>query len=138
LLHNPIHLSSPSSPSDRNNNDLNLFWSTSPPINQLFSSSLRSSTIKSLEIDENSDGLIDRLEMNLLIPLLSGEKITSFDALIFSEVRLQQKVKYVFDAMSYLTIRSGGGDHMKHIYFDGNIIIRQAAPFLARGGYVVI
>lgn len=116
---------------------MNLFWSTSPLINQLFSSSLRSSTIKSLEIDDNSDGLIDRVEMNLLIPLLEGEEITSFDALIFSEIRLQQKVKYKFDAMSHLRIRSGG-EHMKQIYFDGNIIIRQAAPFIARGGLVSI
>jgi hypothetical protein len=121
----------------RNNNDLNLFWSTSSPINQLFSTSLRSSTIKSLEIDDNSDGLIDRLEINLLIPLLRGERITSFDALIFSEIRLQQKVKYIFDAMTHLSIRSGGGDHMRQIYFDGNVIIRQAAPFIARGGSVI-
>lgn len=112
---------------------MNLFWSTSSLINQLYSNSLRSSSIKSLEVDDNRDGSTDRLEINLLIPLSDDEKITSFDALIFSEIRLEHKVKYIYDAMSHLSIRSAG-EGMNQIYFDGNVLIRQAQPFIAKGG----
>jgi hypothetical protein len=112
---------------------MSLFWSTSPGINQLYSSSLRSSTIKSLEVDENEDGLTDRLEINLLIPLSDDESITSLDGLIFSEIKLQQKARYLYDAVSHISIRSGG-EGMSQVYVDGNIIIRQAGPFIARGG----
>ncbi len=118
-----------------NNEPFHIFWSTSLPINQLFSSSLRPSTIKSLEVDENNDGVTDRLEVNLLVPLKEEERITSFDSLLFSEVRIQQKAQYLFDAVSYLAVRSGG-EGMRQVFIDGNVKIRQATPLIARGGFV--
>jgi hypothetical protein len=113
---------------------MSLFWSTTPEINQLYSTSLRSSTIKSIEVDENEDGLTDRIELNLLIPLSDNERITSLDGLIFSEIKIQQKARYLFDAVSHVSIRSAG-EGMSQISVDGNVVIRQAVPFIARGGY---
>lgn len=48
---------------------LNLFYSTSPTINQLYNRDLRTPLLQSGELDDNGDGLIDRLEVGIQMPL---------------------------------------------------------------------
>jgi hypothetical protein len=45
--------------------------------------------VQSREVDENDDGLIDRLELNLQTPLKSGETIYAASAFVFMEYRVR-------------------------------------------------
>eukprot|EP00602_Paraphysomonas_sp_CaronLab_P002171 CAMPEP_0185027820 /NCGR_PEP_ID=MMETSP1103-20130426/13065_1 /TAXON_ID=36769 /ORGANISM="Paraphysomonas bandaiensis, Strain Caron Lab Isolate" /LENGTH=287 /DNA_ID=CAMNT_0027561959 /DNA_START=44 /DNA_END=904 /DNA_ORIENTATION=+ len=115
---------------------LNLFWSSSTAINDLYSRSdlLRSSILTSAELDDNRDGLTDRVEIGVRLPLAVGEKITRLDALIFADVRVQEKAKVSFDGAVYIT-HSSGTAAMGSLEIDGDVVIRQRWPMRAKGGF---
>ena len=51
--------------------DVSLFYSTSSAVNDLFSGNLRTPIVKSAELDDNADGMVDRIEIGLTMPLSS-------------------------------------------------------------------
>ena len=69
-----------------NGADLNLFYSTSPIINNLYDAPLRMAIASSVEVDENGDGLVDRFETSLSMPLAPGEQIYGFSAVFYHQV----------------------------------------------------
>ena len=109
------------------------FWSTSPSVNELFSSNLRPSLIKSAEIDENRDGKNERIEINVEVPLLSSESIRSIEALVFHETILHDKARYQFDSVSHIKISNS--DSIASAVSDGRLLFIQTWPLYARGGY---
>lgn len=65
---------------------------TRPPLcaaNDFRSPSVRVPLVQSREVDENDDGLTDRLELNLQTPLKTGETIYAASAFVFLEYRVR-------------------------------------------------
>jgi hypothetical protein len=61
---------------------LSLFYSTSPSLNMLHSGMLRSPLLQSAEFDDNLDGVNDRIELNVQMPLQPSESITGMTAML--------------------------------------------------------
>lgn len=113
---------------------INLFYSTSPIINQLYESTLRAGRIASIEQDDNDDGKIDRLEINILYPITYDENIHGISAIIYTDVQISEQARYIFDSMTFVTHESS--TPVTNIYLDGNLMLRQSRAFDSRGGYV--
>ena len=60
-------------------------------INNLFSNTLRMAVVRSSEVDQNNDGLLDRLEIGVQLPLKSTESITGIQALFTHNCILKDK-----------------------------------------------
>jgi hypothetical protein len=84
-------------------------------------------------MDDDRDGLVDRIEIGIQLPLLDSETITRLEALIFHEVRFENKAKVKFDALSHLHYTSGGVP-MGQLQMDGNVIVKQFWPLRVKGG----
>ena len=115
---------------------LNIFYSTSSTVNQLYGANLRVPILQSAELDDNRDGVIDRLEINVKMPVGINETITRFDALFYHTATLSARVKYVFDGVSFVTYETSNpiGD----VQIDGDIMLRQTSTLIAKGGYVIL
>lgn len=116
-----------------NNVPCSYFWSTSPAINNLFSSTLKSSHISSIEVDMNRDQKTDRLELSIVVPLDIGENIYAFSSLFFFDVGLHDKAKYKFDSMVYVTHNSPYS--MECVSIDGNLELSQSWALASKGTY---
>lgn len=57
--------------------------------NDFHSSSVRVPLVQSAEMDENGDGLADRLDLTLQTPVVPGENIYSATLLLFLEYRVR-------------------------------------------------
>jgi hypothetical protein len=57
-------------------------------VNTLFHDSLRVPLVQSREVDENRDGVVDRLELNLQTPIQAGETIYSATLLAFFDYKV--------------------------------------------------
>ena len=111
---------------------LNIFYSTSRTINQLYGTNLRLPVLQSAELDDNKDGVIDRLEINVKMPLGINETITRFDALLYHTATLSARVKYTFDGVTFVTYESTVPTG--NIQIDGDIMLRQTSTLIAKGG----
>ena len=78
---------------------------------------------------------MDRLEINIQMPIASDELIHGFTALVYYNVKFSEKVKYLIDAVSYVNYDSGGG--MSALTLDGDLVLRQTWPLEGKGGYKV-
>lgn len=112
---------------------VNLFYSTSPTINKLYSSTLRVPLLQSAELDDNRDGRTDRIEIAVQMPLAPTESIKAFSCLVYCDVELDSPVKYVFDAVSYSSYESSTA--MTKLSVDGDLKLRQTWPLTQRGGF---
>ena len=109
------------------------FWSTSPTINNLFDSSLKSSKISSIEVDKNRDQKADRLELNIVVPLDTGESIAAMSAIVFFDVALHDKAKYKFDTLVFASHESTFS--MQHLLMDGELTLAQRWALPSKGSY---
>lgn len=112
---------------------LNLFYSTSAQINELYSESLRIPLFQSAELDDNRDGRTDRLEFGIQMPLAPTETIHGFTALVYVNTQLDSKARYVFDGVSYATFESASA--INQLSLDGDLMFRQTWPLTVKGGY---
>lgn len=102
-------------------------------MNELNEERLRVPLLKSLEVDEDNDGKIDRLEFNIMLPLFSDEKITQMNFAIHSNVYLASSyVRYQWDDITLVQHSDSLG--IKSVEIDGDLTVRQSWPFLSRGG----
>lgn len=92
-------------------------------------SNLRFAKLSSVEIDENDDGIVDRLELNIQSPISKYEAVTGFSSIVYHEV---ETLSYLFDAMSY--IRYDSAQPISAVYIEGNLMIQQAWLFDSNGG----
>lgn len=111
---------------------LNLFYSTSLQINELYSEHVRIPLFQSAELDDNRDGRTDRVEIALQMPLAPKEQIHGFTALVYFNTKLDSKAKYIFDAASYTTYESMSA--ITQLNMDGDLLLRQTWPFAVKGG----
>lgn len=133
----PFYISStsPSTIAGNSPSILNIFYSTSPSVNQLYNTNLRIPFLQSAEFDDNSDGKSDRLEVSVVMPTMPGEKINAVSGLLYHEVRLSDTVRYVYDAATFINYE--GATPIEKVSFDGDITIKQTWPFSSKGGYVI-
>lgn len=110
----------------------NLFFSTSKEINKIFNTNLRFPILQTAEIDENGDGISERLEVNFQMPITFDEQINGMNALFFHDVMLTSKAKYLFDALTYTNFQSPFP--FSRLYMDGDVVLRQASPLLSKSG----
>ena len=115
---------------------LNIFYSTSSTVNQLYGANVRVPVLQSAELDDNRDGVIDRLEINVKMPIGINETITRFDALFYHTATLSARVKYVFDGVSFVSYETS--NPIGNVQIDGDIMLRQTSTLIAKGGYAII
>jgi hypothetical protein len=96
---------------------------------------LRMSTLRSAVFDNNKDGLVDRIDIGLQVPLESYENITRISGMVYHDVTLKEKTKYTFDSVSYFNYDSG--IPISAVTIDGDIMLRQSGALTQRGGYKV-
>ena len=113
---------------------LNIFYSTSPTVNLLHENNLRIPVLKSAQLDDNRDGVSDRFEFGIKMPIGINETITRFDALFYHTTTLSARVKYVFDGVTFVTYESS--TPMSTVQIDGDVTIRQTSTLSSKGGYV--
>lgn len=103
-------------------------------MNQVFSSKVRTPILRSAEIDENKDGIPERLELSVNLPLRTGEKIFGFDIVTYHDAQLNSVARYFFDNIGYVHFE-GSGLPLSKVNIDGDFILRQSWPLNAYGGY---
>jgi len=112
---------------------LNIFYSTSPTINKLNAARLRIPLFQSAELDDNRDGYTDRIEIGIQMPLAPTESVLGFTALVYCNVQLDSKARYLFDAAAYANYESMAA--MEQLDLDGDLIFRQTWPLVVKGGF---
>lgn len=103
------------------------------PFNLLYPSILRVPVLKSVVQDDNRDGLADRLELSIEMPLTTQESIHKVSVLLFFDVTFHSKAKVTFDSVAYF-------DHdsslpIMSVEADGDLLLRQSAALSSKGGY---
>jgi hypothetical protein len=111
---------------------ISLFYSTTPVLNNLNAHNMRTALVQSAELDDNRDGITDRIELSMQMPLASDEEITSFSALVFCDVKLSSKARYLFDSAVLVQHHNGMG--MGDLSVDGDLLLRQTWPLVSKGG----
>ncbi|XP_066974461.1 transmembrane protein 231 [Macrobrachium rosenbergii] len=84
-----------------------LIWSSNSIYNDLLKKYLRTPLIKSSEIDENKDGLKDKLDFNLELPLLASELVYGVSVLLVFDYRLQHLCEVALEGAGLLQYSSG-------------------------------
>lgn len=88
--------------------------------------------LQSAELDDNKDGVMDRLELGIKMPIGVNETITRMDTLLYHTATLSGRVKYTFDGVTFVTYESM--IPIGNLLIDGDIIFRQTATLSAKGG----
>lgn len=114
---------------------LNLFYSTSPTVNALYSDYVRYPLLRSAEVDTNTDGQADRIEINVQMPIQSYEQVNDIQCLVFHDVQFNGKAKLLVDTVSHLSHSSPLP--IGQLNMDADIEFRQKWPLTAKGGYRV-
>ena len=114
---------------------LNIYYSSSPTLSALNQEYLRYPILQSNEVDQNLDGKVDQIEVNLQFPITAYESITTFRCFIYYNLQFNDKTKYVMDAGTYFTHSSAVG--MSSVEVNGDLELRQKHPMAAKGGYVL-
>mmetsp|Transcript_13721 Transcript_13721/g.16824 ORF Transcript_13721/g.16824 Transcript_13721/m.16824 type:complete len:343 (+) Transcript_13721:62-1090(+) len=117
---------------DKEGHPIELFYSTYPHANNLRSEILRMSSVRSREIvDLNSiDSKIDRLELNILTPLDTGESIYQIQSMIFFQCSLKHRAKLSMESLAYISYDSGIAG--RGLTVRGDLMLRQSEPFAIR------
>lgn len=111
---------------------MTLFYSTSKAINDAYSSSLRIPVLNSIELDDNMDGVTDRLELSIRMPISSTEKITGISLLTYFDITINGKARLLIDAVSFINYDSSKS--MSKLRIDGDLMFRQTWPLNTKGG----
>jgi hypothetical protein len=111
---------------------LSLFYSTSPTVNSLYSDYVRYPLLQSNEVDTNLDGKVDRIEINIQMPVQSYESVHDINCLIFHDVQFNGKSKLLIDAVSHVSYSSVVA--VSEVLIDGDLQFRQTWPLAAKGG----
>ena len=101
-----------------------IFHSTIGGVNALRPDSFRTATIRSREIDNNLDGVMDQLYFSAVFPLSASERVYSAHALLVFNYTLQDRIKIDTDAMVYVAHDSGLAGSGLFVNGDLNLIQR--------------
>ncbi len=112
-----------------------LYYSTSPKLNQMHNKNFRSAMVQSAELDDDRDGINERIEFTMRMPLAPDEQVTGMTAVLLHDVVISERARYVFDAASFVNF--DGGSAISNLNIDGDIQVRQSWPLSTKGGYKV-
>lgn len=109
-----------------------LYYSTSSNLKAMHGSNVRSPLIESAEFDDNKDGINERIDISLKMPLKPTEQISGMSAIFVYDVTLQDRAKVKFDAVSLVNYNSGSS--ITNVRIDGDVKLRQTWPVQVKGG----
>lgn len=112
-----------------------LYYSSSSILNQQHSKFLRIPILQTAEIDDNQDGIVDRMEVSMNMPLAPEEDVTGISAVFLHDVKLKTRARYIFDAASLISYESS--TPISTLRIDGDIRLRQTWPLSVKGGFKV-
>lgn len=110
-----------------------IFFSSIAGLNQIFTQNLRVPVMRSSEIDEDYDGVYDRLKLSAEMPLLSGEAIYSAKVFVFFKLKLSKWAKMVTRTMGYAAYTSPLAG--TSLFLDSDLDFKQTWPLPVRGGF---
>lgn len=113
---------------------LYLYYSTSQAVNSLYSRNLRIPIVHTIVQDDNRDGLPDRFEFSVAMPLSPQESVKRVVILLYYDVTFSKKAKINFDAISFLDHESSLP--LAGLHADGDLLLRQTIPLSSKGGWV--
>lgn len=115
-----------------------VFFSSMASVNHLYQEQLRIPTARSIEIDANDDGLVDRFRLELTVPLLEEEFVLSSSIMCFFNAKLSgdRGVKAEFEALAYVQAASPAPG--SSLYVDSDFVLNQRWPLRAKGGYQLL
>ena len=113
-----------------------IYYSTEAARNQLSSYNSRTALIRSQDIDENVDGLTDKIICNVVIPLEDNEEIYSVEAILLASYRLKDRIKLNTEALIH--VQKDSGIPRKGFYAVSDIELKQAYPMEIRNYFSTI
>jgi transmembrane protein 231 len=88
-------------------NQKEIFFSTIRVLNELHPMSFRMASVRSREFDKNEDGIVDLVDIEINLPLKSGENVYSIHVIPFFDFILSNHVKMRMDTLAYVHFTSG-------------------------------
>jgi len=108
-----------------------IFYSTIGGVNALRPRSFRTAIIRSREIDNNLDGVMDQIYFSAIFPLSANERVYGAHALLFFNYTLQDRVKINTEGMVYAGHDSGLAG--SGLFVNGDLNFIQRYPIEIRG-----
>lgn len=107
-----------------------LYYSSFPSANMLRGESTRIATLRSREIDEDFDGVIDQTIASITFPLLKNEEIYSAQAVLLFDYRLEDRV--LLDTVAVVHTKGDSGVSRNGFIAIGDIDFKQSYPMEIR------
>jgi len=117
-----------------NKSPIRLFYSTVGTANTLLHDALRVPVLRSIGVDENYDGLMDRLDIDLSMPIEPRESIHSVQLLAFFDYKLRSRAKLAMESVAYVSHSSPLPG--RELFAHGELQLRQRWPLQVLGGYL--
>ncbi len=121
--------------SNDGNAPLSLYYSTSPTLN-LKNSNTRSAILQSGSFDDDFDGVTDRFEFSIQMPLRDKEEILGLNAVFMHDVKIGHKNRYAFDSASVVQFQSGDSA-LRAVNMEGDIMVTQDSALQSSKTYRV-
>lgn len=103
-----------------------LYYSTYEELNEKRQQTFRSASTTSREADDNVDGVVDRLLLNIKLPLKCNEDVYGLQALVFVNYKLVNHVKMEIESLIHVHHEAGiAGSKFVSI---GDLNLRQMKP----------
>ncbi len=112
-----------------------LAYSSMPSVNK-FHDTYRAMSVSTLPHDNNFDGIMDEFDIEISIPLRSGEEVSKVDVMVFFSTMVMGSSRMVFESPVHFTFSSGLSG--SSVYASGNLDFLQSSPLPTRGGYVTM
>ncbi|XP_072291101.1 transmembrane protein 231 [Eucyclogobius newberryi] len=110
-------------------------WSTFPHFNQLLGGHLRIPALSVREEDENQDGKLDRLLLELQLPLRPEEQLYSLQLLLTFSYQLFRMSNVAMQSLAYVCYSSPAPG--ARLFISGDLQLHQRTPLPHRGLYNV-
>ncbi|KAM9854547.1 transmembrane protein 231 [Aulostomus maculatus] len=108
-------------------------WSTFPHFNNMLGANLRIPAISVREEDQNQDGKLDLLILQLQLPLKDEEQVYSFQLLLTFSYKLFRMSTVVMQSLAY--VQHSSPVPGAKLFISGDLKLQQRAPLPHRGLY---
>uniref|UniRef100_A0A7S1G4P2 Transmembrane protein 231 n=1 Tax=Bicosoecida sp. CB-2014 TaxID=1486930 RepID=A0A7S1G4P2_9STRA len=112
-----------------------LMWTSEAAANELIAAdALRAPIVRTASTDANRDGRTDAVTVDVSLPVLAGERVSSATLLAFFDFKMHEPAKLMMDAVVAAT--ASGALPAAGASVVADIAFRQRAPLLVKGGYL--
>ncbi|XP_053126640.1 transmembrane protein 231 isoform X2 [Hemicordylus capensis] len=101
-------------------------WSSFPACNRLLGARLRPPLLSAREEDSNQDGIMDRLNFRLELPLQSTEQVVGIQLLLTFSYHLHRMSTFVMQSMAFL--QSSSPVPGSRVFVSGDLKLQQRQP----------